>query len=95
MRRGSEEYLDSEKYEIRHWDLERPDSLRPLMTRVNEIRNTNPALENDWSLKFHTIDNDQLIGYIEGVGGPHEPAVDGGESRSAIHADRVCDSAAG
>jgi starch synthase (maltosyl-transferring) len=61
--RGSEEYLDSEKYEIRHWDLERPDSLRPLITRVNQIRNSNPALENDWSLRFHSIDNDQLLCY--------------------------------
>jgi len=63
IRSGSEEYLNSEKYEIRHWDLERPDSLRPLMTRVNEIRNSNPALENDWSLRFHSVDNDQLLCY--------------------------------
>ena len=63
VRHGSEEYLDSEKYEIRLWDLERPDSLRPLITRVNEIRNTNPALQNDWSLKFHSTDNEQLICY--------------------------------
>ena len=63
VRHGSEEYLDSEKYEIRLWDLERPDSLRPLITRVNEIRNTNPALQNDWSLKFHFADNDQLLCY--------------------------------
>ena len=63
VRHGSEEYLDSEKYEIRQWDLERPDSLRPLITRVNEIRNTNPALQNDWSLKFHFADNDQILCY--------------------------------
>jgi starch synthase (maltosyl-transferring) len=63
VRHGSEEYLDSEKYEIRLWDLERPDSLRPLITRVNEIRNTNPALQNDWSLKFHFADNDQILCY--------------------------------
>jgi starch synthase (maltosyl-transferring) len=63
IRHGSEEYLNSEKYEIRHWDLDRPDSLRPLITRVNEIRNTNPALQNDWSLKFHFTDNDQLLCY--------------------------------
>jgi len=63
IRRGSEEYLDSEKYEIRHWDLERPDSLQPMMTRVNEIRNSNLALENDWSLRFHFVDNDQLLCY--------------------------------
>jgi len=63
VRHGSEEYLNSEKYEIRLWDLERPDSLQPLITRVNEIRNNNPALQNDWSLKFHFTDNDQLLCY--------------------------------
>jgi starch synthase (maltosyl-transferring) len=65
IRHGSEEYLNSEKYEIRHWDLERPDSLSPLIALVNEIRNTNPALQNDWSLRFHYADNDQLICYTK------------------------------
>jgi starch synthase (maltosyl-transferring) len=65
VRRGSEEYLNSEKYEIRHWDLEQPDSLRPLIARVNEIRNENAALQNDWSLKFHPTENDQLICYTK------------------------------
>lgn len=63
VKHGSEEYLNSEKYEIRHWDLERPDSLRNLIARVNAIRNDNVALQNDWSLKFHSTDNDQLICY--------------------------------
>ena len=63
LRPGSEEYLNSEKYEIRNWDLDAPDSLRPLITRVNAIRNHNPALQNDWLLKFHSIDNDQLLCY--------------------------------
>jgi starch synthase (maltosyl-transferring) len=63
IRHGSEEYLDSEKYQIRHWDLDRPDSLRPLMARVNAIRNSNAALQSDWSLKFHPTDNDQLLCY--------------------------------
>lgn len=63
VRHGSEEYLNSEKYEIRHWDLSRPDSLRDLISKVNAIRNENPALQNDWSLKFHSTDNDQLICY--------------------------------
>jgi len=63
VRHGSEEYLNSEKYEIRHWDLDRADSLRPLITRVNQIRNNNPALQSDWSLRFHSVDNDQLICY--------------------------------
>jgi len=63
LRHGSEEYLDSEKYEIRHWDLNRADSLRSLIARVNEIRNNNEALQNDWSLRFHFVDNDQLLCY--------------------------------
>jgi starch synthase (maltosyl-transferring) len=65
VRRGSEEYLNSEKYEIRHWDLQQPDSMRPLITRVNEIRKENPALQSDWSLKFHFTENDQLICYTK------------------------------
>jgi len=63
VKHGSEEYLNSEKYEIRHWDLERPDSLRDLIARVNGIRNENAALQNDWSLRFHSTDNEQLICY--------------------------------
>ncbi len=60
---ASEEYLDAEKYEIRHWDLDRPDSLRGLITRVNQIRRENAALQGDWSLAFHGVDNDQLLCY--------------------------------
>ena len=63
VRAGSEEYLDSEKYQVRSWDLDRPDSLREFITRVNEIRNTNPALQTDRTLQFHPVDNDQLICY--------------------------------
>jgi starch synthase (maltosyl-transferring) len=60
---GSEEYLDSEKYEIRHWDIEREDSLGDYIARVNQIRRENPALQSDWSLQFHPVDNDQIICY--------------------------------
>jgi len=60
---GSEEYLNSEKYEIKRWQRDRPDSLRPLITRLNEVRKGNPALQSDWSLRFHPTDNDQLICY--------------------------------
>jgi len=60
---GSEEYLNSEKYEIRHWDIERPDSLKEFIARVNRIRHDNPALQSDHSLEFHTTDNEQLICY--------------------------------
>ena len=60
---GSEEYLHSEKYELKRWDLEREGSLAPLIARINSIRNENRALQSDWSLEFHPVDHDQLIAY--------------------------------
>lgn len=63
VRQGSEEYLDSEKYQIRIWPLDRPDSLRWLIARINQARRENPALQSDWSLRFHPVDNDQIIAY--------------------------------
>jgi starch synthase (maltosyl-transferring) len=60
---GSEEYLDSEKYEIKQWSLDRGDNLKALIARVNRIRRENPALQYDWGLHFHTTDNDDLICY--------------------------------
>jgi starch synthase (maltosyl-transferring) len=60
---GSEEYLNSEKYQLRHWDLNRPDSLREIITIVNQIRRENPALQSGWNLQFHPVDNEQLICY--------------------------------
>ena len=58
---GSEEYLDSEKYQIRRWDLDDAWSLRPLLTRLNRIRRDNPALQQDWGLRFHPTDNPSLL----------------------------------
>jgi starch synthase (maltosyl-transferring) len=60
---GSEEYLDSEKYEVKRWDLGRADSLRELIALLNRVRQANPALQRDWSLRFHDIDNPQLLVY--------------------------------
>ena len=60
---GSEEYLHAEKYELRSWDLDRADSLAGLITRVNRARKENPALQRDDNLRFHRIDNDQLIAF--------------------------------
>jgi starch synthase (maltosyl-transferring) len=60
---GKEEYLDSEKYELRHWDTGHPDSLAPLLTRLNRIRRENPALHADRSLRFHATDNEQVVAY--------------------------------
>jgi starch synthase (maltosyl-transferring) len=60
---GSEEYLDSEKYQLRAWDLDRPDSLAALIARVNQIRRSHRALQQDWNLRFMPIENDALIAY--------------------------------
>ena len=59
----SEEYLNSEKYQIRSWDIDRPDSLKAFIARVNRIRRENPALQKDRNLHFHPVDNEQLIAY--------------------------------
>jgi starch synthase (maltosyl-transferring) len=60
---GREEYLDSEKYEIRHWDLEQPGSLQELISHVNQIRRENPAFWGNHKLSFHEVDNEQIIAY--------------------------------
>ena len=59
----SEEYLNSEKYEIRQRDRNLPDSLVPLITNLNRIRHTNRALQSNASLHFHSVENPQLICY--------------------------------
>lgn len=60
---GREEYLDSEKYQIREWQLDRPESLQDLIGLVNSIRHENPALQQDRTLVFHPVDNEQIIAY--------------------------------
>jgi starch synthase (maltosyl-transferring) len=60
---GSEEYLHSEKYEQRLWDRSSTHSIAPLITRVNQIRSENPALQSDRSLFFHHTDNPHLLCY--------------------------------
>lgn len=60
---GSEEYLNSEKYEIRHWNRHAPGSLGELIKKINQIRREHPALQSDASLIFHEVDNEQLIAY--------------------------------
>jgi starch synthase (maltosyl-transferring) len=60
---GKEEYIDNEKYEIKDWDLNAPHSIKDLIARVNHIRRENPALHSNDSLRFHAIQNDQLLAY--------------------------------
>jgi starch synthase (maltosyl-transferring) len=65
----SEEYLASEKYEIKQWDLSSEASLAPFIAKVNAIRHQHPALQSDWSLAFHPTDNPQLLCYSKRAGG--------------------------
>jgi starch synthase (maltosyl-transferring) len=60
---GSEEYLHSEKYQLKHWDLAREDSLAAFIGRVNAARRDNPALQRDGGLHFVDTDNDELLAY--------------------------------
>lgn len=60
---GSEEYLHSEKYELRPRDWTRTDTLAPLLTVLNRLRRRHPALQQLRDLRFHATDNDQVIAY--------------------------------
>jgi starch synthase (maltosyl-transferring) len=58
---GTEEYHQSEKYQIRHRDWNRPDSLREYIAHINRIRRENPALHSNEGLDFYPVDNEQLL----------------------------------
>ena len=60
---GTEEYLDSEKYQVRTWDLADPRSVAPLISRINAIRQAHPALHSDRHLHFHGSSDDAVIAY--------------------------------
>ncbi len=62
---GSEEYRDSEKYQLRHWSVDKSDSLWSMIARINLIRRENPALQSDAGLHFCPIDNEQMIAYVK------------------------------
>ena len=60
---GSEEYLNSEKYEVKQWDSDSSRSLKHLITHINRIRRENAALQTDTNLHFHETDNPEVICY--------------------------------
>jgi starch synthase (maltosyl-transferring) len=60
---GKEEYLNSEKYEIKLWDWDREGNLRDFIARINKIRRENPALQQTFNIKLHEVDNDNLLFY--------------------------------
>ncbi|MGK2904758.1 MAG: alpha-1,4-glucan--maltose-1-phosphate maltosyltransferase [Desulfuromonadales bacterium] len=57
----SEEYLHSEKYEIKDWDLDRPGSLRSFIKKINSIRRQHPALQQTWNVEFLPAENDFVL----------------------------------
>lgn len=65
---GSEEYLDSEKYEIKRWDLDAPESLAPFIARLNELRRVEPALARDRPPLVQEIDDPHLLAWAR-----HDP----------------------
>jgi starch synthase (maltosyl-transferring) len=75
VREGSEEYLDSEKYQYRPRDWDRPDSLAPYIARVNRIRREHAALRHLKTLWFHHIGNDQLLCYSKVEPGRRNPVL--------------------
>ncbi len=60
---GKEEYLNSEKYEIKAWDYDRPGNIRDYVARVNQIRRDNPALHEFTNLRFYNAFNDNILYY--------------------------------
>ena len=73
VRPGSEEYLDSEKYQIKVRDFNAPGNLKELIAQVNQIRRDHPALQQNATLQFYNTDNPQLLAY-----GKTLPGEDGG-----------------
>jgi starch synthase (maltosyl-transferring) len=101
---GSEEYMDSEKYEIRRWDLDAPDSIAPLIRRVNAIRRAHPALQTNDGLRFHAVGDEQILAYSKRTGDdvfltvvsldphhPHTSEVDVDLEALGLPADRPCE----
>ncbi|HEX6587907.1 MAG TPA: alpha-1,4-glucan--maltose-1-phosphate maltosyltransferase [Longimicrobiales bacterium] len=82
---GSEEYLDSEKYQLRQWDLDAPHSLRHFIARVNRIRRENPALQRTDNIRFVGVDNGMLMAYVKRASSSRLPASsDSGTARADV-----------
>ena len=64
---GKEEYLDSEKYEVRRRNWQAPGNIIREISRLNQIRRDNPALQTHLGVKFHTAWNEQVLFYGKGT----------------------------
>ncbi len=87
VREGSEEYLDSEKYQLRAWRLDDPASLAPEIRLVNEIRRTYRALHHDRSLVFHGSDDERFVVYSKTA--PAWPAPAAGDDDPPLSDDPI------
>jgi starch synthase (maltosyl-transferring) len=62
---GKEEYLNSEKYEIRVRDWDQPGNIKPYIRDINNARRANPALQQTSNLRFLAVDNGNVIGFVK------------------------------
>ncbi len=62
---GKEEYHNSEKYEVRHYDWKKTNRMTDIMSMMNKIRKQNPALHSTWNTQFCAIENNQIIAYLK------------------------------
>ncbi|MBX7125647.1 MAG: alpha-1,4-glucan--maltose-1-phosphate maltosyltransferase [Cyclobacteriaceae bacterium] len=62
---GKEEYVNSEKYEIKHYDWKRTNRMTDLLTMINRARREHPALQSTWNLQFCPIENPHLLAFIK------------------------------
>src|SRR5207248_1472871 len=62
---GREEYLNSEKYEIKVRDWDKPGNIKPYIKEINRIRRSNAALQQTNNLRFMPIDDGNVIGFVK------------------------------
>jgi starch synthase (maltosyl-transferring) len=62
---GKEEYWNSEKYEVRHYDWKRTNRMTDIMSMLNRIRKDNAALQSTWNIQFCAVENNQLLAYLK------------------------------
>ena len=65
---GKEEYIHSEKYELKAWDWDRPGNIKDVLAKLNKIRRDNPALQMTRNIRFCQINNDHLLAYYKATG---------------------------
>ena len=65
LKNGIEQYANSEKFEIRNWDWKKRNRITDLITKINQIRRENPALQSTFNINFTMADNEEFLSYIK------------------------------